>query len=400
MAAVGIVAGGALASGAASVAGLALATRALGAGRVGPLAVAWALAVVAGPGLWSSVEQETARATAGGEGIVGVTRLVGRRAMVASVTVAVSGLAMRHRLFSGGLAVPVALAAVTAAYGPLHLAWGRLAGTRRSNALAASLAVEGTARLVLVGGAAAVTDDVGASALALAAAVALAAVVATVMAARAGVPDVRDDGDAEHETRDRVRWLTWAGVLSYGLFLTAPATFELLAPTGDARTTRLAMAVVLARAPALAWKGVLAAVVPAVAADAAATPHAAAVVARGVVFGTAVTAVAGAVVAVVAGDPLLDALTGPGPELGAGALALLAVATAAYLGALTATSALAGAGRARAAAAAWLIGATTSVGVLLVPGDALRRVLTALAAGTVVALVGVVRACIHPPPDG
>jgi hypothetical protein len=197
----------------------------------------------------------------------------------------------------------------------------------------------------------------------------------------------------------RVRWLTWAGLLSQGLFLTAPAVFELLPPAGDPRTARLAMALVLARAPALAWKGVVAAVVPAVASDPATRPGVAApasvAVARAVIVGAALAAVVGAGIAVAIGDAGLDVLTGRGPRLGPAALASLAVATAAFLGALTATSALAGAGRARAAAAPWAAGVAVSVLVLAVPGDALRRVVTALAAGTTVALVGAVRACLR-----
>ncbi|MEA2686764.1 MAG: hypothetical protein QOE93_1959 [Actinomycetota bacterium] len=402
MAAVGEVAGGALASGAASVAGLAIATRALGPDRVGPLAVAWALAVVAGPGLWSSVEQEASRATAsgGGGGSGGEARLVLRRAVLAAVTAAAVGVVLRDRVFAGSVAVPLALAGVAAAYGPLHLAWGRLAGTRRSRALALSVAVEGGARLVLVGGTAAVTDSVGASAWALAVAVALGAGVATVLA---GVPPAGGADDGARATDDRaraaarVRWLTWAGLLSQGLFLTSPAVFELLTPAGDPRTARLAMAVVLARAPALAWKGVLAAVVPAVAADPAASPAVSATIGRAVLVGVAVAAVVGAAIAAVAGDRVLDVLVGPGRHLGAPALALLAVAAAAYLGALTATSALAGAGRARVAAGAWLAGAAASVAVALVPGDPLRRVVTALVVGTGVALAGLVHASLARP---
>ena len=411
--AVGTVAGGALLSGAASVAGLALATRTLGTGRVGPLAVAWTLAVVVGPGLWSSVEQEAARATARGEGTAAVSRLVVRRALVAAAVVATAGMIARHRLFGGSTAVPLALAAVAAAYGPLHLAWGRLAGERRSSALAVAIAVEGMTRLVLVGGTASVTDAVGAFAAALAAAVALAAVVATATARagervrpdnpatvdlRTGDPESEDRGGTGGGTAARVRSLTWAGLLSQGLFLTSPAIFELLTPAEDPRTARLAMAVVMARAPALAWKGVLAAVVPAVAADTPDSPGeraAPASVARAVLAGTGVAAVVGTVVAVALGDRVLELLTGAGPRLGQPALALLAVATAAFLGALTATSALAGSGRARAAASSWAVGVTVAAAAVVVPGDPLRRVVTSLAVGTAVALAGAVRACLR-----
>ena len=438
MGAVGTVAGGALLSGAASVAGLALATRWLGTDRVGPLAVAWTLAVVVGPGLWSSVEQEAARATARGEGTAAVSGLVVRRALVAAAVVATAGLVVRHRLFGGSTVVPVALAAIAAAYGPLHLAWGRLAGERRSSALALSIAVEGLARLLLVGGTVSVTHAVGPSAVALAAAVASAAVVATATARVGERPNraptatddlalsddlVRGDGLADDKftspatgdlavddlavgqggTAARVKALTWAGLLSQGLFLTSPAIFELLTPAGDSRTARLAMAVVLARAPALAWKGVLAAVVPAVAAE---TPGsrgeraAPASVARAVLAGTLVAAAVGTVVAMAIGDRVLDVLTGPGPHLGPAALALLAVATAAFLGALTATSALAGSGRARAAASSWAVGVVVAGAAVMVPGDPLRRVVTSLATGTAVALAGTVRACLSQNPDG
>ena len=73
--------------------------------------------------------------------------------------------------------------------------------------------------------------------------------------------------------------------------------------------------------------------------------------------------------------------------------------TAAYLGALTVTAALAGAGRARAAAVAWLVGVAVAVVALMVPGDALRRVVTALAGGAVAALAGALRAYVRPGRD-
>ena len=415
--AIGLVAGGALTSGAASVAGLAVATRALGPDRVGPLAVAWGLAVVVGPGLWWSVEQEAARATAGGEGTAAVVGLVVRRAVLAASVVAAAGMLGRNSVFRGSTAVPLALALVAAAYGPLYLAWGRLAGEGRSRALAASVTVEGMARLVLVGGTAAVTDDVGASAVALSAAVLLAAVVAVRRMSTRGPDGGWASGGSVGRAADRrtmayrrtmaagrvrvagrVRALTWAGLLSQGLFLTSPAMFELLAPARDPRTARLAMAVLLARAPALAWKGVLAAVVPAVVADPGSPERASAAVARAAVIAAVLAGAVGSAVAVVAGEQVLDLLTGPAPHLGSGALALLAATTAAYLGALTVTAALAGAGRARAAAAAWFVGVATSAAVVSIPGDALRRVVTALAAGTLIALAGLVWAGRRPPP--
>jgi O-antigen/teichoic acid export membrane protein len=393
-----MVTSGALVSGAASVAGLALATRAVGADRVGPLAVAWALAVVVGPGLWSSVEQEAARATARGRSTSAMAWLVVRRAVVATLAVGAAGLAARHLVFAGGVAVPLALAAIAGSYGPLHLAWGRLAGERRSTALATSIAVEGVARLVLVGGTAVIADDVGAAAGALAAAIAVAALVGMLIAGTtpgAGPRPAPTDGDGGGA--GRIRSLTWAGLLSQGLFLASPATFEALTPAGDPRTARLAMALVLARAPALAWKGVLTAVIPAVATDRAGDLDAPAAVGRAVLAGSAIAAVGGAAAALALGDRVLDVLTGPGTHLGPAALVLLALATAAYLGALTATAALAGAGRARAAAAAWLGGAATAVAVVMIPGDSLRRVVSALVAGTIVALAITVRACVRPP---
>jgi len=44
------------------------------------------------------------------------------------------------------------------------------------------------------------------------------------------------------------------------------------------------------------------------------------------------------------------------------------------------------------------VGVATSVAVVSIPGDALRRVVTALAAGTLIALAGLVWAARRPPP--
>jgi O-antigen/teichoic acid export membrane protein len=102
---------------------------------------------------------------------------------------------------------------------------------------------------------------------------------------------------------------------------------------------------------------------------------------------------------VAVGDSVLDLLTGRGPDLGSVALALLAVATASYLGALIATSALAGARRARSATASGVLGTATAAAVLvLVPGAALHRVVTVLAVGTIGALGSTAAACLRPLP--
>ncbi|HEX2192171.1 MAG TPA: hypothetical protein VHH09_03180, partial [Acidimicrobiales bacterium] len=112
---IGAVAAGALASGAASAGGLALASHALGASDAAPLAVAWTLAVVVGPGLWWSVEQDAARRAAAGlrgpnavAGLRGPNAVagdaepgvaVGRRAAAVAGTIVVVGLALRGRVF-------------------------------------------------------------------------------------------------------------------------------------------------------------------------------------------------------------------------------------------------------------------------------------------------------------
>lgn len=373
------VAAAALASGGLSLAALSVATRSLGAARAAPLAVAWTLAVVVGPGLWSSVEQESARGLGGD-----MRALVVRRAAVVALAVLAVGLLLRHRLFAGSVAVPVAIASMAAAYGPLHVAWGRLAAAGRRTAIAASVSGEGVLRLVLVGGAVRAVDRAGAGALALAAAVGVCAAL-TSAAARDDAGDVA--GDAA--LRRRLRALTIGSVLSQVVLLGGPAAFELLTrSTADPRTARLALAVVLARAPALAWKGVMTAVVPAVAVGGARTF---ALVRRTALWLALAGGPLAAVVAALAGDPVLDLLGGEGPPLGAGPLALLALGTAAQLGALAIHAARAASGEAVATARAWAAGAVVALVCLAVPGDPLWRVLAAFAAGASVAFIALLQ---------
>ncbi|MDP8975553.1 MAG: hypothetical protein M3N28_04160, partial [Actinomycetota bacterium] len=182
--------------------------------------------------------------------------------------------------------------------------------------------------------------------------------------------------------------------------LGAPAMFALLAGPSDPRISKLALAVVLARAPALAWKAVVGTVVPAVAtALATGRQHVPQATARTVLTGATVLAGLGALLAATVGDPVLRLLTGngDGDSLGAVPLALLASGTVAHLGAVTASAALAGSERGRAAAWAWAGGIGVAAAVLVLPGDPLFRVAVAVAAGTTTVLVtSVVALCAAP----
>lgn len=361
-----------------------MATRSLGAREAAPLAVAWTLAVIVGPGLWSSVELEVSRQTAASPSAAAPVLLPGlvvRRAAIAASVVAAAGLALRARLFDGSVVVPLVLSALAGAYGPLHVAWGRLAGERRGRALAAPVASEGLLRLALVGGTALVVREAAGTAAALAVAVALAA---------AGTRALVGPMPPFAPATPQLAALTCAGLLSQAALLGAPAMFALLAGPSDPRTSKLALAVVLARAPALAWKAVVATVVPAVATALAAGRHdVPQATARAVLSGAIVATGFGAVLAAAIGDPVLRLLTGDGDGggLGAGPLALLASGTVAHLGAVTASAALAGSERGRAAAWAWAGGIAVAAAVLVLPGDPLLRVAVALAAGTTTALV-------------
>jgi hypothetical protein len=388
LASAGPVSGAAVVSGAASLAALVVASRTLGPRAAAPLAVVWTLAVVVGPGLWVSVEQEAARREASGTGSATIGRYVLRRSLLVGAVVGLAGWLVRDRVFAGSVTAAGSAGILAAAYGPLHLAWGRLAGQRRHRALAGSVVAEGALRLSLVTVAVVAFRRAGPVALALAGAVAATAVVATV---RAGPVGGRGRAGGA-EARPRLAGLTTATLLSQALLLGSPTVFAFLAPPGDPRTARFAIAVMLARAPVLAWKGLVAIIVPAVAARIASaagrdTLPLAGRTAATLAAGLAVVAVP---VALVAGDGILDLMAGPGGGLGGGALALLALATAAYLGAVTATSALAGAGRGTAAAGGWAVGVGVAVVLLAVPVDIEVRVPLALALASATVLLALV----------
>ena len=156
-----LVIGGALvAQGVSLYAFLAIASRALGPTLYSPLSALWALVFVSAPGLFLPLEQETGRALAarrvrgvGGGPVIARAGAIGGGLVAALVVVAVAGHGpITDRLFDGDGMLLVGLGVAIACYSAYYLFRGSLAGNGRFSAYAMLLAVESAVRVAVTVG--------------------------------------------------------------------------------------------------------------------------------------------------------------------------------------------------------------------------------------------------------
>jgi len=387
------VAAGVAVNGAAAYGFLAVCSHALGRQGYAALATLWALTFLAAPGMFLPLEQEvgrltTARRVAGaGARAVALTSLAGGLSLAVLVALAavVAGPVLTDRLFDGDAVFLVAFAVSVVAYSLYYLARGLLAGNGRFRAYAVAVVGEGVFRFAAAAALALFGVRMGgAYALALALPVFLATTVAVV--GRAGLlrpgPPVR-----ARELSTAFGWLLGASLLSQGLANIGPLAVKVLAGPGNGGAAGTFLnGLIIARIPLFFFQAVQAALLPALAAHAAAGRHD---LLRGDLLrllGT-VGSIAGlAALANLALGPWVVAhVFGAAYQVGHADMGMLATATGFFMFALSLAPALIALRHHRDTTLGWLVGVAVFAAVTLVPGSPAVRVERALLAGSAAA---------------
>ncbi len=256
---------------------LVIAHRALGATLYSPFSVLWALIFVAAPGLFLPLEQEVGRAASarrvaglGAGPVVRRALLLGIGLALAVMAAAAAGEApLVSRLFSGDAWLLVGFMVAMASYALYYLSRGSLAGAGRFGGYAAILVVEGLVRA----GAAAVLWRFGvASSPGFALAISLPCVVAVavVLPRQRGVAA---SGPPAHwsELTSALGWLLAGSLLAQALTNVTPLAVQAFFSGGDPTAAgRVLNGLIIARIPLFLFQAVQAALMPKLAAEAAA----------------------------------------------------------------------------------------------------------------------------------
>ncbi|PWW62093.1 hypothetical protein [Actinokineospora spheciospongiae] len=376
------------------------------------LASLYLLVNIIGPGLFVALEQETSRATSARLAVGGELRPVVRHALLHGLIMLVAVLALlgaispvlTARALGGqwGLFAAVVLSVVTSA--GVYLVRGLLGGRQRFHGYAATLGVEGVARLLPCAVIAVSGPDGVLYALAFAA--------GSGFGALAGLPGLRartvvdvhlpgEGGEPEAST---------FGSMGRGLLLLVVGTLLMqlvanLAPivvtsrlVSDPTTAQaFASAFVLVRVPLFLFAPVQAMLLPGIT-RAATTGDTATVWARLrlVLLAVAGIGVPAAVLSFTVGPLAARVFFGAEVDLAGAVVGLLGVGTIALMVAQVLQPGLVAFGRHRYVTAAWVLGAVVLVGLLFLPGDPLRAAIAAQLAASVavvaVMAVGLFRA--------
>ncbi|HET9051022.1 MAG TPA: hypothetical protein VFO60_04920 [Candidatus Dormibacteraeota bacterium] len=272
-----LVIGGALvAQGISLYAYLAIVSRALGPALYSPLSALWALVFVAAPGLFLPLEQETGRALAarrvrgvGGGPVVVRAGTVGAGLVGALIVVAVAGNGpITDRLFDGDGLLLVGLVVAIVCYSSYYLLRGSLAGNGRFGGYATLLGIESSVRVVVT--------------LALAVAGVKTAWIFSLgiglpCAVAAGVMVVRERGLAPPgpaaawtEISSALTQLLAGSLLAQTLSNIGPLAVKVIATDDSGAAGRFLDNLIVARVPLFFFQAVQAALLPKLAAQAAA----------------------------------------------------------------------------------------------------------------------------------
>jgi O-antigen/teichoic acid export membrane protein len=388
------VGGGLVVLGVSSYVFLTLAARTLSPTRFADVSILYVLVYTAGPGVFLPVEQELGRALAdrrarglGGGPVVRRAALLSGGLMALIVVLGLAtGPASVPRLFGGSWALLLGLLFATVALWAAHVTRGGLAGLTMFGRYGAQLGLEGASRVVGVAVLAALgVDAVGWWGLLLGGGL-LVSVLGTGGAVR---PMLEPGPQAEwRELSGALGWLLAGSLLAQLLVNAGPVAARLVSAPGEkAAAGQLLTGLVLARLPLFAFAAVQAALLPGLAAQIA-SGHAAEFL-RGLVRLSAATAVvsgAAALVAGLAGRPLLHAFFGRRYDLGSGLLAELAVGSGLYMLGVIAAQTLVALQRYAAAAAGWAVGVVVFLGTVAVGHDVVTRAVHAFLLGAAAAL--------------
>jgi O-antigen/teichoic acid export membrane protein len=256
---------------------LAISSHALGAQRYTPLSVLWALVFLAAPGLFLPLEQEVGRAISarrvrglGGRPVVLRAGTAGAAGAVAVVVLAVAAhRPIVDRLFDGETVLLAAFAVAVACYLAYFTVRGVLAGNGRFGAYGRLLAVEGLGRLAVVAG-------LAAAAVHAAAGYAMAIGLCSLAGIAAGLPRQRgllQPGPPAPwaEVSASLGYLLAGSLLAQGLVNVGPLVVKALSGPGEHAAAGIFLnGLVIARIPLFLFQAVQAALLPALAAHAAA----------------------------------------------------------------------------------------------------------------------------------
>jgi O-antigen/teichoic acid export membrane protein len=400
------VAAGLLVAGVTIYAFLSLSARALGADDYAALAALWALIFLAGPGLFTPLEQETARSVSArvalGQGSrPGVARaatlgLGGGAVLGLLVVLAMAPIA--DLLFDGARALVLAFAASLPGYGALYVLRGTLLGQGRFGAAGSVIAGEGVLRLL--GGVAIAV--VGGSVTGYALVIGLAPGV-TVLLALAVLRIRVEDGPPVgwRALSGAVGALFGASFFGTALLNVGPLISKAAAGADDRSTAILFAGLLLVRPPLYLWYGFTSALLPALTTAATRGDH------RGVItalrrIGGAVGAIAlvTALGALAVGVPAARLLFGSDFEPDRYDLAILALATCGFMLGNAIGAGLVAIGRARRFAVGWGAGLAAMLAVSLVDPGSARLIEVALVASVSMACVVMALPLIRLTADG
>lgn len=389
------VGAGLLLSGVAIYGFLAMASRGLGPDRYEPLAVMWTMTFLVAPGFFLPVEQEVGRALAhrrtlglGGGPVVrrAATLGAGLLAMLLVTTLATSPLLV-HKLFGGQWLLLVGFLLALVGYYAGHLSRGALSGNGRFRNYAVFMGVDGLFRLLAGGLLVAVgIDAVGPFALV----VGLAPMVALACALR-GQRDLLEPGPEApwSELTANLGWLLAGSVFAAGLVNAGPIAVKVLAANDAERQLagHFLNGLIISRVPLFLFQAVQASLLPKLARLAAAQQYDE----FRAGFRKLVTAVAAIGITAVVGSFAIGPFTvrtlfGPEYELERRTLAMLALASAVYMGALALAQALIALHAHAKVAAGWCIGVAAFLVVVALGHDLLLRVELGLVGGSAAAL--------------
>lgn len=375
---------------------LALAGHTLSTADASAVASLYLLINIIGPGVFSALEQEASRNISAQFARGGDTAMVRRRALAVGAGLVL--IVMIALLAASPLLVPKALGGQWALFGALvfgsatsaavYLVRGLLGGSRRFGGYAATLAIEGAARLLpcLAAAAAGVPHAV---------VYALLFAAGSLFGAAAGLPGLRGnrtgtDGSGSVATMARATSVLVGSTLLAQLVANlAPVVVTGRLTTDTATASAFASAFVLVRVPLLVFAPVQAMLLPSL--TAAATRGEQAIVRRILrlmLVAVGAVAIVGVLVSLCVGPRAVQVFFGAHLRLPAPMLGTLALGTGGLMVAQVLQPALVALGLHRAATLSWLLGSMALTGLLFLPGDPLRAAVSAQLTAAVIVVAG------------
>jgi O-antigen/teichoic acid export membrane protein len=336
---------------------------------------------VIGPGIFFAVEQVASRTTAAALATGGELGPVTRRAyrsglrLLAAVMVILGALAplVGTRTLHGDWPAYAVVLAMPVISVHLHLARGRLAGTRRFGDYAATLAVEGAGRIALcLAAAVAGADSAWLFGLAYIVPSAVAAGFGLLAARRATLPSagtaLADNAARGGDLGRGMAALALASVACQLLPNIAPLAVNTRLPAASSAALAFSQAAVVARIPLLIFLPIQAMILPGLSAAAARGDLASVrAKARQVITVTSGVGLAGALAFVMLGSWALRTFFATTELVGLGVLIILALSTVVLMAASTLQPALVAVGGDRWVMAGWVAGSVVTGTVALLP---------------------------------